>query len=121
MIRAFREELEKKSITLKCLNCGAARITRAGKVEERPKCHKCGREAISPLMKNATQEEEKYMAGILRAYGKRGLVALLVYGVGAKTADRVLRKLHREEDSFCLDLIEEQKKFIKNKKYWAIK
>ena len=104
MIRMFREELEKKSITLKCLNCGAARITKTGNVEEKPKCHKCGREALAPVMKNATPEEEKYMAGILRAYGKKGLVALLVYGVGAKTADRVLRKLHREEDAFYLDV-----------------
>jgi len=80
-------------------------------VEEHPKCHKCKRQALAPVMKHATEEEEKYMAGILRAYGKRGLYALLVYGVGARTADRVLRKLHRDEDSFFLDLIEEQKRF----------
>lgn len=121
MVRMFREELEKKSITLKCLNCKSMRITKAGKVEEHPKCHKCKRQALAPVMKHATEEEERYMAGILRAYGKRGLYALLVYGVGARTADRVLRKLHREEDSFFLDLIEEQKKFIKNKKYWSVR
>jgi len=121
MVRMFREELEKKSVTLKCLNCGAMRITKVGKVEEKPTCHKCKRHAIAPIMKHATGEEEKYMAGVLRAYGKRGLYALLVYGVGARTADRVLRKLHRDEDSFFLDLIEEQKKFIKNKKYWSVR
>ncbi|MBD3397882.1 DEAD/DEAH box helicase [Candidatus Micrarchaeota archaeon] len=121
MIRLFREELENKKVTLKCLNCGAIRITTAGKVEEGPKCHKCRRQALAPMMKHATKEEEKYMTGILRAYGKRGLYALLVYGVGAKTADRVLRRLHRDEESFFLDLIEEQKKFIKNKKYWSVR
>ncbi|MCP4647654.1 MAG: DEAD/DEAH box helicase [bacterium] len=121
MVRMFREELEKKSVTFKCLNCGAMRITKAGRVEEKPTCHKCKRHAVAPMMKHATEEEEKYMAGVLRAYGKRGLYALLVYGVGARTADRVLRKLHRDEDSFFLDLIEEQKKFIKNKKYWSVR
>ena len=97
--RIVREELEKKSVTLKCLNCGAMRITKAGKVEEKPKCHKCKRHAVAPVMKHADEEENKYMAGVLRAYGKRGLYALLVYGVGARTADRVLRKLHKDEDS----------------------
>jgi hypothetical protein len=30
----------------------------------------------------------------------------------------VLRRLQRDEDSFYLDLLEAQKAFIKNKKYW---
>ena len=99
--------------------------TEAGKPFVRVK-DAAGNEFICPLdalkdPKHATEEEEKYMAGILRAYGKRGLYALLVYGIGAKTADRVLRKLHKDEVSFFLDLIEEQKKFIKNKKYWSVR
>jgi len=120
MIKLFREELEKKRITLRCLNCSATRVTTVGGAGEL-KCHNCKRASVCPIIKNATDEEQKYMAGILRSYGKRGLLALLVYGVGAKTADRVLRRLHREEDTFYLDLIEEQKKFIKNKKYWSVR
>lgn len=122
VLKMFRGEIEKKHIGLKCLNCGATRKTILKNVGEgKIKCHKCGREALTLVSAKATPEEEKYMAGILRAYGRRGLVALLVYGVGAKTADRVLRRLHRDEDSFYLDLIEEQKKFIKNRKYWSIR
>ncbi len=122
ILRMFREEIEKKHVSFKCLNCGAARKAILKNVDaSKLKCHRCGREALTLVSTKATPEEEKYMAGILRSYGRRGLVALLVYGVGAKTADRVLRKLHRDEDSFYLDLIEEQKKFIKNKKYWSIR
>jgi ATP-dependent Lhr-like helicase len=54
----------------------------------------------------------------LRAYGKRGLLALSVYGVGPKTAGRILGKLHKDEDILLLELLEAQKNFIKNKKYW---
>jgi ATP-dependent Lhr-like helicase len=122
ILKMFREEIERKHVGLKCLNCGASRKTILKSVDvEKLKCHKCGRGALTLVSAKATPEEEKYMAGIIRSYGRRGLVALLVYGVGAKTADRVLRKLHRDEDAFYLDLIEEQKKFIKNKKYWSIR
>lgn len=122
ILKMFREEIERKHVGLKCLNCGASRKTILKNVDSsKLKCHKCGREALTLVSTKATPEEERYMAGILRSYGRRGLVALLVYGVGAKTADRVLRKLHRDEDAFYLDLIEEQKRFIKNKKYWSIR
>ncbi|MBD3389534.1 DEAD/DEAH box helicase [Candidatus Micrarchaeota archaeon] len=121
MLRTFREELENKGITLKCLNCGAVRLAKIKNVEKWPKCHKCRRKALVPVTKYATRGEERHAAGILRAYGKRGLLALVVYGIGVRAADRVLRRLHREEDTLLLDLLEEQKKFIKNKKYWSIR
>ncbi|MEM4272161.1 MAG: hypothetical protein QXH30_01095 [Candidatus Bilamarchaeaceae archaeon] len=122
ILKMFREEMERKRVGLKCLNCGASRKTVLKNMgEERVKCHRCGREALTLVSAKATPEEERYMAGILRSYGRKGLVALLVYGVGAKTADRILRRLHRDDDSFYLDLIEEQKKFIKNRKYWSIR
>ena|GEM_PF-5545886 len=48
----------------------------------------------------------------------RGLLALGFYGIGARTADRILKKLHRGEDALLLDLLDAQKDLIKNKKYW---
>ena len=58
-------------------------------------------------------------SGLIASYGDRAVVALSTYGIGPNTAARVLRMLRKEEDSFIMDLLDAQKKFIKNKKYWA--
>ena len=60
------------------------------------------------------------MASLIRNYGKRALIALASYGVGPRSAESILRKLHKTDESFYLDLLEAQKNFIKNKKYWKL-
>ncbi|MFA5412171.1 MAG: DEAD/DEAH box helicase [Candidatus Micrarchaeia archaeon] len=116
MLKSIREELEKKKITLHCLSCGAERLTTVANAPENFKCHKCGRTSLT--IWPGEPEELAAKAAILRAYGKKGLLALSVFGVGPKTADRILSKLHKDEDLLLLDLLEAQKNFIKNKKYW---
>lgn len=116
MLRSIREELGKKRVALRCLSCGAERITTVENAPEAYKCHKCGRTSLT--IWPGSPEELADKAAILRAYGKRGLLALSVYGVGPKTADRILSKLHKDEDLLLLELLEAQKNFIKNKKYW---
>lgn len=116
MLKSIREELGKKRIALRCLSCGAERITTVENAPETYKCHKCGRTSLTVWP--GAPEELADKAAILRAYGKRGLIALSVYGVGPKTADRILSKLHRDEDVLLLELLEAQKNFIKNRKYW---
>jgi len=116
MLKSIREELGKKRVALRCLSCGAERITTVANAPENYKCHKCGRASLT--IWPGTPEELAGKAAILRAYGKRGLLALSMYGIGPKTADRVLSKLHKDEDILLLELLEAQKNFIKNKKYW---
>ena len=116
MLRGIREELGKRRVKLRCLSCGAERVTTVANAPEDFKCHKCGRTSVAVWP--GSPEDLALSAAILRSYGKRGLLALSVYGVGPKTADRILRKLHRGEDELLLDLLEAQKNFIKNKKYW---
>jgi len=116
MLKSIREELGKKKITLRCLSCGAERITTVANAPETYKCHKCGRTSLTIWPGEPSELADK--AAILRAYGKKGLLALSVYGVGPKTADRILSKLHKDEDILLLELLEAQKNFIKNKKYW---
>jgi len=119
MVSAFRERALSKTLHLKCLNCGSTRYIHLAGAPERIACHNCGEQAYALIEREGGSEAElRFNAGVIRAYGKRGLIALSTYGVGAKTADRVLRHLHRDEQSFYLDLIEAQKNFIKNKKFW---
>ena len=116
MLKSIREELGKKRINLHCLSCGAERITTVANAPDNYKCHKCGRTSLTLWPGEPQELADK--AAILRAYGKKGLLALSVFGVGPKTAGRILGKLHKDEDILLLELLEAQKNFIKNKKYW---
>jgi ATP-dependent Lhr-like helicase len=119
MVAAFRERALSKTLQLKCMNCGATRYLHLAGAPEQLPCHKCGEKAYALIEREGEAESElRFKAGLLRAYGKKALIALSTYGVGATTADRVLRKLHRDEQGFYLDLIEAQKNFIKNKRFW---
>jgi ATP-dependent Lhr-like helicase len=119
IIAAFKENALSKTLRLKCLSCGATRFLHMAGAPEQIPCHKCGEKALTLLDREGklTQDPE-FSAGLIRTYGKKALIALSTYGIGPSTADRVLRRLQRDEDSFYLDLLEAQKAFIKNKKYW---
>ncbi|MBN2477789.1 DEAD/DEAH box helicase, partial [Candidatus Micrarchaeota archaeon] len=119
MIENFKEFHLKKVIELECINCGASRFLYLGGSGEEIKCHKCGEKSFT-LKKLKSKNEREHAAGLIRNYGRKALVALSIYGIGPSTADRILKKLHKDEEAFYLELIESQKNFIKNKKYWKM-
>ncbi len=110
---AFLENAYKKSIILECMSCHATQYIYLGNAKE-IKCHKCGSKYLA--FKDSEKKEEQ--APIIAAHGKRALIALSTYGIGAKTASRILKKLHRNDEELALDLLEAQRNFVKNKKYW---
>ncbi len=59
-------------------------------------------------------------SSLIESYGPKAAVALSVYGVGPRSAARALMMLRHDERDFFMDLIEAQKNFIKNKKYWSV-
>jgi ATP-dependent Lhr-like helicase len=121
MVAAFKENALSKTLQLKCISCGATRFMHLAGAPDSVKCHKCGQASLAMLGREggATHDLE-YSAGLIRAFGKKALIALSTYGIGPATADRILRRLHRSEEAFYLDLIEAQKNFVKNKKYWKL-
>lgn len=74
--------------------------------------------------KRLTTNESKIHKEILRqasfidAYGYRAIIALSVYGIGLDTAARTLRYLRSDYKMFFTDIIDAQRNFIKNRKYW---
>ena len=122
VVAAFKEKALSKTLRLLCLNCNASRFMHLAGAPEEIKCHKCGEKAYALVTREGREakNELEFSSGLIRAYGKRALIALSTYGIGPTTADRVLKKLHRSEESFYMDLIEAQKLFIKNKKYWKL-
>ncbi|MFH1785530.1 MAG: DEAD/DEAH box helicase [Candidatus Micrarchaeota archaeon] len=121
IVSAFKENVLSKTVRLICLNCKATRFMHLAGAPEKIVCHKCNQPSLAIVNKEGEPKHDaEFSAGLIRAYGKKALIALSTYGIGPQTADRVLRRLHKTEEAFYLDLIEAQKNFIKNKKYWKL-
>jgi ATP-dependent Lhr-like helicase len=121
IVAAFKESALTRTLRLRCTSCGAERFLHLAGAPEKISCHKCSQPALALLGKDGeAQHDSGFSAGLIAAYGKRALIALSTYGIGPQTADRLLKRLHRDEQAFYLDLIAAQKNFIKNKKYWRL-
>ncbi|MEW6722277.1 MAG: DEAD/DEAH box helicase [Candidatus Micrarchaeota archaeon] len=121
MVAAFKESALSKTLRLRCMNCGAERFLHLAGAPEKIACHKCSQFSLALLGKDGEDRQDmNFSAGLIAAYGKRALIALSTYGIGPQTADRLLKRLHRDEQAFYLDLIAAQKNFVKNKKYWKL-
>ncbi|MHB8566646.1 MAG: hypothetical protein ACYC7D_08485 [Nitrososphaerales archaeon] len=57
-------------------------------------------------------------ADIVLSYGKKGILAQCVYGVGPQTAAKVLSRMQATEDQFYNDLMQAKLKFIQTKQFW---
>ncbi len=121
MVDGFRQNALSRTLHLVCLNCAATRFLHLAGAKDSVSCHKCGHKSLTIADRSGKPlREAQYMANLIRNYGKRALIALSTYGVGPSAADRILKKLHPDDASFYLDIIEAQKLFIKNKKYWKL-
>ncbi|MCW6160202.1 MAG: DEAD/DEAH box helicase [Candidatus Micrarchaeales archaeon] len=141
LIASFSKYLLSKNIKLLCTYCGMhfSRKLNEIKDEKEIKCPNCASPMIAPFSeeynavikkridgKRLTAAERKELREIMKqaslfdSYGGRAALALSTYGVGPTSAARILMMLRRQEHLFFTDLIEAQKTFIKNKKYWSI-
>ena len=126
-IEIFMKTVMDRRIKLKCTYCGNVWFVKLSDVEEHPKCPKCKSPMIGfagvfregNFYKN-DDDDIKKSALIIRGYGKRALIALSIYGIGPKTAARVLRKMRTDDKQFFVDLVDAQKAFIKNKRFWTV-
>ncbi|MCL5092938.1 MAG: DEAD/DEAH box helicase [Candidatus Marsarchaeota archaeon] len=141
LLNSFVEFMMSKEIKLVCTYCGF-RFTRSIKALEAdgqvlcPGCgspmiaiEKAGYERIikkrakgTKLSSNEKIELGKILkeANMIKSYGQRGIIALSTYGIGPKSAARALMMLKPDNRLFYMDIIESQKQFIKNKKYWRL-
>ncbi|MGC8687323.1 MAG: DEAD/DEAH box helicase [Candidatus Micrarchaeia archaeon] len=140
IIKSFSDSILSKSIKLICTYCGFSFQRKLSEINGKEiRCPSCNSSMIAPhsdewekvirkrisgaRLSKAEKEELKEIlayADLLSAYGGRAAVALSVYGVGRKTAARVLMMLKREDNAFFMDLLDAQKTFIRTKKYWSV-
>ncbi|BCS92034.1 DEAD/DEAH box helicase [Metallosphaera javensis (ex Sakai et al. 2022)] len=138
MVEVFKRRLMNKEILSICLLCGWNSKVKVAETPER--CPRCGsvfitstfpddREALEIVRRNIRGEklnrkeqkrlsELKSIASLYSNYGRIAFLALAVRGIGPTNLGRVLRSLSQGEDKFYQTLMEEERKFIRYRKYW---
>ncbi len=135
-----KRRLMGKNVRLICMKCGYSWVARIADLPERIVCPKCGagfvaavrpedrdsprivRRALrgGPLSKPEARrlEELKEAGALILSYGKPVVIALSAYGVGPRTAARLLRRLKFGEEEFYVAISEAERQFLRTRKYW---
>jgi ATP-dependent Lhr-like helicase len=133
----IRNRLLRRSVDLRCFECGKGGRTRIAELGDRLECPECG----SKFMTIPSGSEErlvlelktsrgkihsrdvlsklKWKADLLAIYGGKGAMALSVRGIGPQTASRILSKMHDDDDEFIADLVRASGRYEATKQYWA--
>ncbi len=124
IVEAFVKTLKEKRIRLYCTYCKNNFSLRLEdvKTSDKLQCVHCNSNQVTlaQYLEREQDKETQKATALISSYGGKALYALQTYGIGPKTAEKVLKKVHKTDQEFYLDLLEEQKSFIKNRKYWKI-
>ena len=137
----FALSIEGRNIDLLCFDCGKLHTEAAiANLPDYPICISCGSRLLAPLFwstgyvagtlrkkRNGDLLDENEQKALVKArrsadlvisYGKRGVVAQSVYGIGPQTASRVLARMQEKDEEFYKDLLEAKLQFIATRPYW---
>lgn len=141
-VESMRISIEKEITNLLCFSCGHLQeFVQIGTLPDHPVCPKCGSQLLSVVFYGAkyaesvfnkkkqgavklTPEESDFLskarrsADVVLSYGKKGVIALSVYGVGPQTAAKVLSRMQSTDEEFYNDLMQAKLKFIQTKPFW---
>jgi ATP-dependent Lhr-like helicase len=138
MLEIIKRRLSSKELRLICLTCGWSDVRKAGEVPQR--CPKCGgaflavtypddSQAVEVVRKSLKGEklkgaenrklrELKATASYYPQFGKYVALAIAARGIGAGNLARVLAELDKGEEAFFKAVMEEEKRFLRTRKYW---
>ncbi|MCS7105728.1 MAG: DEAD/DEAH box helicase [Candidatus Aenigmarchaeota archaeon] len=143
IFRLFKQRLLSTKLRFVCLNCGQWNQTFILKnVPEDLKCKKCearllgiaraNNQKILKVVKKklrnlgTTKDEEKQFerirktADLFLTYGKKAAYCLAGKGIGPDTAIRILSRFHRNEEELFKNILEEERNYLKTRKYWSV-
>ncbi|MBN2203097.1 MAG: DEAD/DEAH box helicase [Candidatus Aenigmarchaeota archaeon] len=141
IFKLFRNRLMNTKVRLLCINCGEYSLAeRVEDIPKEPKCNKCRSKLIAVtkhhrlenqkivkkwLSNKPLNEEEKTRLDTIKksadlciVYGKLACIVLAGRGVGPSTAFRILSKRRDSEEEILKNILEAERQFIKNKRFW---
>ncbi len=134
--RRIRNRLLRRTVRVRCFDCGEERRTRIGDLEERPECLSCGsrfltlpsgveeRLALEIKVSGGRAQNREMMsklkrkADLVAIYGRKAILALEVRGIGPQTASKILSRMHEDEAEFIADLVRASGKYEVTRPYW---
>ncbi len=114
LVKRLMERVKSSDVRLVCLYCGATWSGQASEISL--VCPRCSSPRVSPVYKSARDRE--IAADLISSFGRRALYALLVPGVGPRTASRVLRMQYEDEYSFFRELYMKEKEYYSTRRFW---
>ena len=139
-ISVLEKRVMEKEVLLKCLSCGYEKKSKIKDLPDIIRCERCGSRAVAPLplsnsaflqavragisgKRLAGKDKEYYEDAVKRAnlvisHGKNAVIALTPYGIGPRAASKALSKLKLGWKEFLRTLYEEERNYMKNRKYW---
>ncbi len=140
-VESMQASISNEIVSLLCFKCASLlEFVQVGSLPDMPKCDRCASSLLGVLFYGAkfaqtaldkklkglalNQQESDIVtkarrsADLVLSYGKQGIVAQCVYGVGPQTAAKVLSKMQSKDDEFYSDLMEAKLNFIRTRQYW---
>ncbi len=140
-ILRMKNALANEYVELLCMDCGRTQERiEAGKLDDQPRCSKCGSQLMTILGKSGwdvphildaylrkqplqesqrkTLAKARQIADLVSVYGRKAAIALTVTGIGPQTASRILSRMQYTEEDFYDDLLEAKLRYIVTREYW---
>jgi ATP-dependent Lhr-like helicase len=133
---ALRKRIEDAYAVMYCMNCGSTRKMRVGDLPQKISCPVCEGvmvAAVHPAERDTTKLLKKKglspgdrkkarriqtTANLVKAHGKRAVIALMARGVGAANAAKILGKLHDSEEDFLRDILSAEVTYARTRRFW---
>ncbi len=136
------ERIENTDMFMQCMNCGYKIGTLKVLNTDEIKCPKCGAKYIGffkdrqkdiyePVLKKSFKnkklnheeqlllESVKQNGALYLGYDRKACIVGSAYGVGAKTASRILSAYSKDDDQLIDRIIEAEKNYIETKEFWS--
>jgi ATP-dependent Lhr-like helicase len=141
IIEIIKERLNSNELRLICiLNADYNAVRKVRSLSNRIRCPSCGSTLLTAThpydtdtstlvmkkrsKKTMSREDKKRWlrilknANLIQTYGKKAALTLSAKGVGPTNAVRILRRYHKTEKEFYLDIIRAEREYVRTRAFW---